>query len=56
MHSLVSGGQLICFVMAEGPEMAGEFAFVPRIGVAAWLGGWVMGTDHGWPCESAEPS
>ena len=32
--------------MAEGPEMAGEFVFVPRIGVAAWLGGWVVGTDH----------
>ena len=37
--------------MAEGPEMTGEFVFVP----AVWLGGLIMGTDHGWPSESAEP-
>ena len=42
--------------MAEDPEVAGEFDFVPRIGVAVWLGGQVIGTDHGWPYESAEPS
>ena len=42
--------------MAEGPEIAGEFVFVPRIGVAAWLDEWVMGTDCWQPCESTECS
>ena len=46
MHSLVSE------VMAQSPEIAGEFVFVPRIGVGMQLGGWVMGTDCEWPCES----
>ena len=36
--------------------MTGEFAFVPRIGVAVWLWGWVMDTDQGQPCESTESS
>ena len=25
------------------------------IGVAVWLGEWVVGTDHGWLCQSPEP-
>ena len=40
--------------MAEGPEMAGELALVPRIGIATLLGRWIVGTDCGWPCNSAE--
>ena len=42
--------------MGEGPLIAGEYVFVPRIGLTAWLGGWLMVTEPGWPCKIAEAS
>ena len=56
MHSPVSGVNSSVSLWLRVLKCTGEFVFVPRIGIAAWLGGWVMGTDHGQPCESAEPS
>ena len=54
MHSLVDSGQLICFIRATGPACPVGDA-VGINGIAAQLGGCVIGTECGQSCESAEP-